>query len=142
MLLFPRSDDVADLKRLIKKKIYNVKRIGRGKYSSNAEYFSSATTETYYTYDISTKFESFYFDKEFIYSDQDEEISLADILLNSYIETDLIDDEVISILAKRNLQFEEFSTTAGYTEPVYYEGENYDSEDITYKVKKVIKKED
>ncbi|MBQ8218557.1 MAG: hypothetical protein IJZ79_02305 [Bacilli bacterium] len=139
MLLFPRSDDVSDLKRLIKKKIYRVKREGRGKYSSFAEYFGSTTEETYYQYDISTKIESFYFDSEHIYSDKDEEISLADILINSYIETQYIDDEVVSILAKRNLQFEDQSTVAGYTEPVYYEGENYASEDITYSVKKVVK---
>lgn len=140
MLLFARSDDVADLKRLIKKKLFEIVRVGRGKYASQAEFYGYSVSNMHgYDYDISTKFIIFYFDSERIYSEDDEEISLADLLLDKYMKTDLIDDEVENILNKRGLKLSDLSELAGYTKPVYHEGESYDSKDYTYTVKKIVK---
>ena len=125
MLFFPRTDDTKDLKILIKKGIFDYD--GRDKKVYNGTGITPGEeTGTGYTYDYYVEYESFTFDKEKIYVNN-EEISLADLLLGKVIRKAAFDDEILEILNKRGLNIKPISV--GYTRALFYMGESYDSED-------------
>ena len=68
----------------------------------------------------------FKFNRNYIYHN-DEEISLADLLIGKIIKKSVFNEEIMDILRKRELDIR--SIHAGYTEADFYEDESFGSTD-------------
>ena len=64
-----------------------------------------------YSYDWDFDYDTINFDNDYIYINN-EQISLADLLVNKIIPTELLDDDVKYILEKRNLSYDGYVIVA------------------------------
>lgn len=128
MLYFPKNDDTTDLKILIKKEIFEYTKKSGNLRSALVKSKGNAKGQGY-SYDWDYKYDTFNFDNDYIYINN-EQISLADLLVNKIIPKELLDDDVKYILEKRNLSIEPISY--GFTDAEFYEGESFASTDYDY----------
>ena len=135
MIYFPRNDDTRDLKILIQKEAIGSDYINKFSFSNTQR---GAFIHKAYKRDdklgYMTDYEKcniiFHFDRDHIYGKNDEPISLAQLLLHTFISSDAADDdEVIEILHKRGLEISDMISVSE-TSAIYSEyGDSYDSDE-------------
>lgn len=128
MLYFPKSDDTIDLKILIKKEIFEYTK-KQGNLRTALIRKKGCEAGSGYSYDWNYNYDKVNFDNDYIYINN-EQVSLSDLLINKIIPKNLLDDDVIYILEKRNLTTEPINY--GVTEADFYEGESFGSTDYSY----------
>ena len=134
MIYFPKSDDTRCLKILIKKDIieYN----GKDKSLRLGLVFRKGTAAgNSRDYDFSYQYDFITFDDNCIYQN-DEQISLAQLILHIVIHSKDLDDTVREIIESRG--FKLVPVLMGESKPVYHEGENFDTIDLQYPSYEVV----
>ena len=130
MIYFPREDDTRDLKIFIKSGLFDYDgRKHKTRYASGLVPGPQASVGRPYMYTISYRY--FTFDEYHIYNDEDEEISLADLLVGMFVEEEKMTDTVRDICAKRGLELS-YPTTIGCSRALFCGDESYDSKEYTY----------
>ena len=135
MLYFPRSDDTRDLKILIQKEAIGSDHINKFSFSNTQrDAFIQKAYKRKDKLGYMTDYEKcdimFYFDRDNIYGKNNEPISLAQLLLHTFISSDAADDdEVREILHKRGLEISDM-ISVGETSAIYSDwGDSYDSDE-------------